>query len=76
MSNNTLHVVPAGPKGGWNVKKGGAERASGHFDTKEKAVKTARVMSRNQKSELVIHNRNGRIAQKDSHGKDPFPPRG
>lgn len=71
----THHVVPSS-KGGWNIKKGGASRASAHFDTKKDAVDRAREISRNQKSELVIHNLNGRISQKDSHGNDPCPPRG
>ena len=38
MAKNSHHVVPA-PNGGWNVKKGGAERASKHFEKKEDAVK-------------------------------------
>lgn len=75
MSQKTHHVVPDGSNGGWNVKKGGADRASGHYETKLDAIKAAREISRNQKSELVIHNSDGRIAQKDSHGKDPYPSR-
>ena len=71
----THHVVPA-KDGGWNIKKGGAERASGHFDNKADAVKAAREISQNQNTELKIHNRDGRISQSDSHGKDLFPPRG
>ena len=54
----THHVVPA-KDGGWNVKKGGAERASGHFETKAEAVKSAREISRNQETELKIHHKNG-----------------
>lgn len=71
----THHVVPA-KDGGWNVKKGGAERASGHFDNKTDAVNAAREISQNQHTELKIHNRDGKISQSDSHGKDPFPPKG
>lgn len=66
----TTHVVPA-PDGGWNVKRGGASRASGHFDTKQQAVDRAREISRNAQSELKIHNQDGKIAQSDSHGNDP-----
>ncbi|WP_246072142.1 DUF2188 domain-containing protein [Martelella lutilitoris] len=66
----TTHVVPA-KDGGWNVKRGGASRASGHFDTKQQAVDRAREISRNAQSELKIHNQDGRIAQSDSHGNDP-----
>ncbi|MBO9102423.1 DUF2188 domain-containing protein, partial [Rhizobium sp. L74/93] len=30
----------------------------------------------NQQSEVVIHRPNGQIRDKDSYGRDPFPPRG
>lgn len=69
------HVVP-NPGGGWDVKRGGGERASGHFDTKAQATDRGREISRNQGTELRIHNRDGRIASSDSHGNDPNPPRG
>ena len=69
------HVVP-NPAGGWDVKRGGGERASGHFDTKAQAVDRGREISRNQGTELRVHNRDGRIASSDSHGNDPNPPRG
>jgi hypothetical protein len=36
----THHVVP-NPTGGWDVKRGGAKRASGHFDTKREAIGAA-----------------------------------
>jgi hypothetical protein len=42
----------------------------------QNAIGRVRKISINQKSELVIHNRDGKISQKDSHGNDPFPPRG
>jgi len=74
MANST-HVVP-NPNGGWDIKQNGAQRSSGHFDTKANAIDRARQISRNQGTELVIHNRDGKIAWKDSHGNDPFPPRG
>ena len=71
----THHVVP-NPKGGWDVKKGGSNRASGHYDTKNDAIDSARSISRNQGTELRIHNKNGQISQSDSHGHDPYPPKG
>ena len=69
------HVVP-NSNGGWDVKKGGAERASKHFDKKADAVRSAREISKNQNSELFIHGKDGKIQQKDSHGNDPYPPKG
>lgn len=74
--SKTHHVVPNRGRGGWDVRRGGADRASGHFETKQEAVDAAREISRNQRTELKIHNRNGRISGSDSHGRDPFPPRG
>uniref|UniRef100_A0A7C1J445 DUF2188 domain-containing protein n=1 Tax=Ammonifex degensii TaxID=42838 RepID=A0A7C1J445_9THEO len=74
MPRKTHHVVP-NPEGGWNVKRGGAKRSLGHFETKREAVNRAREISRNQGTELVVHNRNGRIASCDSHGNDPCPPK-
>ncbi|MDD5773213.1 MAG: DUF2188 domain-containing protein [bacterium] len=75
MSRKSHHVVH-NPNGGWDVKKGGADRASGHFDTKAEAVKQGREVSQNQKTEFVIHNSDGKISQSDSHGNDPHPPKG
>lgn len=44
-------------------------------EKKEDAVKIGRELSRNAGSELVIHGKDGRIQQKDSHGNDHCPPR-
>ena len=74
MSRKTHHVVPNGGDG-WNVKRGGAERASKHFDHKQDAIDYARQVSINQQSELIIHGHNGRIQDCDSHGGDPCPPK-
>ena len=70
----THHVVP-NPDGGWDVKRGGANRSSGHFDRKSDAVDRGREISRNQRTEFRIHNKDGKIAKSDSHGNDPFPPK-
>ena len=71
----THHVVP-NTSGGWDVKRGGASRASSHHDTKREAIDRGREISRNQGSEFRIHNKDGRIAKSDSHGGDPYPPKG
>ena len=76
MAKKSTHVVPNKFKTGWDIKQSGAKRSSGHFDTKRKAIDRAREISRNQRTELVIHNKDGRISRKDSHGNDPFPPKG
>ncbi len=70
------HVVYNSKRGGWDIKKNGAERASAHADTKADAMRIGREMSRNQKTELIPHLMNGKFQNSDSHGSDPFPPRG
>jgi hypothetical protein len=72
---DTHHVVP-NPDGGWDVKRGGGEKASHHTDTKADAERIAREISKNQETELVIHGQDGKIQSKDSHGNDPYPPKG
>lgn len=65
-----VHVTPR-EGGNWAVKKAGAQRASSVHENKSQAVKVARQVARQEKSELVVHNKSGRIAAKDSHGHDP-----
>lgn len=74
MTQKQHHIVP-NPEGGWDIKKPGSERSSGHFDRKDDAVDRGREISRNQGTELVIHNTDGKISRSDSHGNDPCPPK-
>jgi hypothetical protein len=74
MARKTHHVVPS-PDGGWDIKRGGVERASGHFDRKTDAIDKGREISRNQNTELIIHNSDGKISRTDNHGHDPCPPK-
>ena len=69
------HVTPH-PAGGWQVKGEGNSKETVRTSTQKEAIDRARAISRNQGSELVIHRLNGMIRDKDSHGRDPFPPRG
>ena len=69
------HHVVKNPDSGWDVKRNGAYRVSVHTDTKQEAIRRGREISRNQKTELVIHNSDGKISNSDSHGNDPCPPK-
>ena len=76
MSNRTEHhVVPNSERGGWDVRRNGAQRASAHEETKANAMTVGRRISRNQGTELIPHGRDGKIQNPDSHGNDPCPPR-
>lgn len=68
------HVVPR--SGGWAVQPAGGQRASSVHDTQREAIDRGRDVARNQNTELLIHGRDGRIRDRDSHGRDPYPPKG
>ena len=69
------HVTPH-PKGGWQVKGAGNQRATVITETQAEARKIAREIAIKNKSELVVHGTDGRIREKNSYGNDPFPPKG
>lgn len=68
------HVIPF--KGKWAVKGAGNKKNTAVVKEKYDAVRIARKISKNQDSELVIHDLDGTISAKDSHGGDKFPPKG
>lgn len=64
------------PSNGWQVKGAGNSKATVVTATQKEAIEIARSIAINQKAEVVIHGRNGRIRAKDSYGNDPYPPKG
>ena len=68
------HVVPH--ENGWAVKGDGAQRSSSIHSTQAEAIERGREIALKQGTELFIHGRDGRIRERDSHGRDPFPPKG
>lgn len=70
MTTKTHRVLPSST-GGWRVTVDGGQRDIKHTDTKKEAVDIARKISQNQRSELAVHNKDGQIGQRDSHGNDP-----
>lgn len=68
------HVVPK--NGRWGVRGEGNSKLTSIHETQAEAIARARDISRNQQTELFIHGRDGRMRERDSHGNDPYPPRG
>ncbi|OMP68711.1 hypothetical protein BTO28_01290 [Domibacillus epiphyticus] len=75
MTIKNQHVTPH-PSGGWQIKGAGNSRATLKTATQLEAVNRATQIAQNQKSELIIHRKNGQIREKNSYGNDKFPPRG
>ena len=63
------HVVPHGDK--WAVKPANAKQPTSLHRTQQDAIDRAREIAQNQRTELVIHRKDGTIRDKDSHGNDP-----
>lgn len=67
------HIVPNGNI--WQVKRENSDKATKNFATQKEAIDYGRNIAKNQESELVIHDKKGRIRDKDSYGNDPCPPK-
>lgn len=74
MSGKNQHVVPHGDD--WAVRGAGNSRPTAVYPTQQEAIDRARGIAQNQGSELLIHGQDGRIRERDSHGNDPYPPKG
>lgn len=67
-----VHVVPG--DSGWDVKVEGGPGGK-HYATENEAVKAGRTLARGNRSQHIVHGRDGRVRQRDTYGRDPFPPR-
>lgn len=68
------HVVPR--DGNWAVRGAGNGRDTSVHTTQSAAISAARSIAQHQRSEVVIHGRDGAIREKNSYGNDPHPPKG
>ena len=68
------HVVPKGDD--WAVRGAGNEKVTKIVSTQKEAIKIARDIAINQGSEMFIHGENGQIRERNTYGKDIFPPKG
>jgi Uncharacterized protein conserved in bacteria (DUF2188) len=64
-----VHVTPR--EDGWAVMREGNQRASSVHATQKEAEKAGRQAARKDKTEFVLHNRQGEIRQRDSYGARP-----
>jgi hypothetical protein len=63
------HVVPR--DGQWAVVGAGSSRATVVTEKQSTAIAIANKIATDQQTELLIHNRQGRIRERRSHGHDP-----
>ena len=67
MSGKNQHVIPSGDR--WAVRRVGASRSSGIYDTQREAIVAARGIAQNTDADLYIHDRTGQIRERISFAK-------
>lgn len=65
-----VHVI-RGNSGGWQVRVEGTDRARSIHQTQAEAAKAGTAIARKNKSELLIHGRDGKIRERSTYGHDP-----
>jgi len=72
----SVHVVPSSTKPGKFVaKEAGNPTPITRPATQARTIEKATPVAKQNRSELVIHGRNGQIRDSDSFGNDPNPPK-
>lgn len=74
MTSKQVRVSPK-ENNGRRVHQNWSVRDSIHTQTKQEAINAAKQIAKNQKSELIIQKSDWKIQQRNSYGRDPFPPR-
>ena len=64
------------PDGKWESKREGAGRASKVTDTQAEAWKHSKQRATDTKGEALLKGRDGKIRERNTYGKDPYPPKG
>lgn len=64
-SESAQHVIVA-PRGGWSVRRSGAQRASRTFASQDAAIRYARQLAERERTELFVHRRDGTVASSDN----------
>jgi len=77
MSKRKVYHVNTNPKGGWDVKKEGNKKSSGHFGNKIDAVVRGKELAKSGPlGQIKIHKQDGTIQTEHTYGDDPYPPAG
>lgn len=77
MANGDVHTMYDPSNRDWYNKREGASRASSRHPTKAEATPRGQSFARNTGNEWLGHKKsNNAINERNTYGKDPFPPKG
>jgi len=74
VTMKNIHITPH--KNGWQVKKAGSSKAIKVCTTQKECIIYGTQKAKQTGAELFIHNKQGKIRERNSYGNDPFPPKG
>lgn len=74
MSKKNIHTVYNSERQMWETKKEGQATPLSSSYTKAVAEEKSVREAKRAEVEHVIHNKDGKISDKDSYGPDPVPP--
>jgi hypothetical protein len=75
MARKNVHTVYDRERGMWETKVEKQEKPVASSHTKDAAMEKSVKLAKELEVEHVIHNKDGKISDKDSYGKDPNPPK-
>lgn len=64
------------PDGKWETKKQGAARAAYVGDRQDDAWQKNKELAKKTGGEAYLKGRDGKIRERNTYGKDPYPPKG
>lgn len=70
MSARNIHVVPI--ENGWAVESEGSAEGRQLHVSQEAALAAGTEKAKQEKVELIIHGRDGKIRERNSFGNDPL----
>ena len=74
MRPKNIHTVPKGRH--WGNKRAGGTRFLSVHRLQSSAIALGKRLARRDRVEHFIHDYNGRIRERNSYGRDPYPPKG
>jgi len=75
MPKKNIHTVYNKERKMWETKKEGQKKPLASSRTKATAQQKSIKQAKKAQVEHVIHNKDGKISDKDSYGNDPNPPK-
>lgn len=76
MADGKNYWTQQRPDGKWESKREGGERASNVTETQAGTWAYSKSKAKESGGEAFLRNRDGKISERNTYGKDPYPPKG